>query len=96
MSQEDPLPITLPDLERLLYETRAIVHQEGLGTWFERRGMEYETMYPFYMGLMGAATEHIYRLQRFGDDGTDAIFELILTTFLLGWMMKEQYGRGRP
>jgi len=99
MSEDStPLPITLADTERLLFETRECIHDDnqGIGGWFERRGFDYESMRAFYVGLLAATTMQIARIENAGGDGGEALFELILTTFIIGWVMKEQYGKGRP
>jgi len=92
------IPITLADIERLLFETREQVHAdpEGVGGWFERRGFDYESMRMFYNGLLTATTMNVIRMRQEGEDEEQALFELILVTFIIGWMMKEQYGKGRP
>ena len=88
--------ISIEDLERLIFETNEILaDHEGIGGWFEKRGIDYEAMHDFYCGIMPATVKKIMLLEQQGDDGNEAMFELVCTAFLVGWMTKEQYGRGR-
>lgn len=78
------------DVHRLLVEVDGY-NKEGWAAWYEDRGITYEAMDMLFMAVKSSVVEMLLR----GTRPDRLAFEEFLTVLATGWMLHEQYGRGK-